>query len=346
MIRKMNINRFTQVLIFLLIGVSVFAQCNYQLVEEAAQMAGSNTVFLRDFKVRLSEATMDEPLPTGRFPVYLNEGVNYRFTIANADSVNRGTNVELVRRGQVYVSNSGSESNLNKFDFACERSATYQLQINFGQGKEGCAAVVMSLILDDSLSYIEPGVPLVSDSLETLYLWMENEVQIATTLGADYIVNASVSQGNIQKKGNYFYIEPEHQGKLEVFVEVKDKDGKFMEADTAQYIIERPPLPELVLPNESAASISLREFTGMGDVELVNYIDSEKQFYWLKHFTIANNESGLGSITSYTKGLTIQQINFIRKLKSGDSFYLLQVQFTDSEGNHYISSSKRIFIVD
>ena len=87
MIRKMNRKKLWFMLIFLFSGITAYTQCNYQLVEQAAQLAGSNTVYIREFKVRLSEASMDDPVPTGRFPVYLNEGVNYRFTIANAANI-------------------------------------------------------------------------------------------------------------------------------------------------------------------------------------------------------------------------------------------------------------------
>lgn len=347
MIRKKAISKLLVAMVVVLSSAPAIAQCNYQLVEEAAQQAGSNTVFLRDFKVQLSEASMDDPVPTGRFPVYLNRDVQYRFTVANAADLAGKAHVEIVRRGQVYATNQIPDTSyVQSFDFMCERSATYQILINFGQGNQGCAAVVMSLVLQDSLTYIEPGVPLETDSLETLHLWAENEMQIATPLGANYSVVASASQGAISTKGKYFYVKPEHIGALEIYVRILDIEGKEVEVDTAFYEVELPPLPQIVLPGEQAGTLSLRNIMGQSEVELRQYFNTEKPFYYLKQFAISGDANGFSSLTSYDKFLTAQQVAYIRKLKPGDKIFVVQPKFIDRDKNLHTGGTRQIIIVE
>jgi hypothetical protein len=341
----MNKSRQWLLVLFLLQGIMAYSQCNYQLVEKAAQLAGSNTVYLRDFKVRLSEATADDPVPTGRFPVYLNQGVNYRFTIANAAEAMGNAHVELIRRGQVLASNSEFDMlNQNSFDFICERSANYQVQVNFGEGKEGCAAIVLSLVLDDSLTYIKPGVPLETDSLETIYLWTENEVQIATTLGKGYTPAATVSQGSITQRGKFFYIEPKEEGQLVLIATILDNEGRVAEGDTLIYKVDYPPYPLIELPGERNGNIDLREFRGFSKVNLFYFNDAHEHIYSLKQFTLSLDRVGVSALQSYSEELTVEQIQFVRQLKPGDSFYITDALVTDPEGQVHRLNSRQIYI--
>lgn len=345
MIRKKIMNKLALALFLLCGGISIYGQCNYQLVEEAAQLAGSNTVYLRDFKVRLENASIDDPVPTGKFPVYLNKGVHYRFTTANSADADGKAYVELIRRGQVYASNH-EEEYAHSFDYTCERSATYQLQINFGEGGEGCAAIVMSLILQDSLTFIEPGVALESDSLETMFLWARNEVQIATTLGSDYTLEVILSQGTYTKEGKAYVIRPKEVGSLDVFVNTYNREGEFVEGDTVTYIVEIPPLPLLTLPNERAGVISLRDIYSRNNVGLEYYVEVDDGTYELVKFTVAKSEISMSELTSYDTQLTLQQVDFIRELKPGDSFYLTNIQFRDVDGKIRTAQNRKIYIID
>jgi hypothetical protein len=252
-----------------------------------------------------------------------------------------------MRRGQSLASNTDSDTaNNTSFDYKCERSATYQVQINFGEGNEGCAAVVLSLILQDSLTYIEPGKPLKSDSAETLFLWVKNELQIATDLGYDFEVEASVSQGEILQEGRFFNIIPAYPGELYVYAKVYNRKRELAESDTILYFVEKPPLPEIVLPSESAQSISLRNFRGRNSVRLSSYQEDSEKVYQLKQFGISGSTNGINELVSFDQKLTYQQVDFIRTLTPGDSFYIINAHFEAPDGNTYTGITKQIFIME
>ncbi|HBH47449.1 MAG TPA: hypothetical protein DDX98_02365 [Bacteroidales bacterium] len=345
MIRKMNNKKRWWVLIFLFSGITAFSQCNYQLVEKAAQLAGSNTVFVRDFRVRLSDASMDDPVPSGRFPVYLNEGVNYRFTIANAVEYDGKAWIELSRRGQLFATNMTDDSTyVQNFDFLCERSATYQLQVNFGQGLEGCSAIALSMIINDSLNHIKPSTIIQEDKNDVIYLWSQNQIQIATTLGKNYVVHANVSQGRIEQKGSFFSIYPENLGSLELVVRVTSTRGEFMEGDTLEFEVEYPPHPQVILPKQRLNSISLRDFVGFGDITLHHFND--EKIYDLKQFSISTSPSELNNEIRYNTRLSRRQIEMIKQLKPGESFYITNVEFIDPDGIIHRVPAQQVFVTE
>jgi hypothetical protein len=330
----------------LLVHAGVMGQCNNRLVEKAARQAGSDAVYIRDFKVKLSQGTMDEPAPTGKFPVYLNKGVVYRFSVANAEEFTGKAIVEITRRDQVYAGNYDFTQKVysESFDFTCDRSSTYQILINYGVGKEGCSVVVMSMVYQDSMAYIEPGVPEKSDSAGTLFLFSENKLQIVTSAGKDAKLDVKISQGTIGQKGQYFIARPQNLGDASVMVEVM-KEGNIVESDTVMYTVEYPPLPIIQLPGEVGGTLSLRTFTGIGNVSFLGAFDEESP-YMLKQFSIASGKDALKEEISDGAKLSPQQIMLIRKTLPGNRIIIQKARFVDPEGQIHTAPDYEILITE
>lgn len=326
--------------------LSAYAQCNHRLVEIAAENAGADAVFLRDFKVKLSKGTMDEPSPTGKFPVFLNKGVMYRFTVADAEEYEGRAIVEIRRRGQLFAGNYDFNSNIysSSFDFKCERSSTYQILINYGAGKEGCTAVVMSMVLQDSLTYINPSLPYKSDSAETLYLWLGNELHIASTEGNDAELDVEISQGSITKKGGIYIAKPETTGTALIKVKVI-KNNKVIESDSVLYYVEYPPLPVLKISGETGGYLSINEFNRHISVETKPVHQLKGNPYTLERFSFMATDNMLSEYHSDNDKLSIEQIQFIRGLKPDDKFYITKVVFTDPRGKTHTMSGTREIII-
>jgi hypothetical protein len=343
----MNIKTLCFCLFILLSGITAYSQCNQHLVEIAAANAGSDAIYIRDFKVKLSKGSMENPAPTGKFPVYLNKGASYRFTIANAEEFQGKAFVELTKKGQSYTGNYDFATSVysSSFDFECMQSATYQMLINFGEGEEGCAAVVMSLILKDSMSYIEPGVPVRSDSNGVLYLWSDNTMQIASTEGRNASLHVSVSQGQLNKKGSQYIIRPDSLGTLTIHVKVM-KDEKEIERDSLEYRVEYPPLPILMLPGENSGTLNLKYFNTLEDIRLEYPTDPAFDVYQLKSFSIASDRTGFGSVLSNEGHLSFQQVNYIKRMNQNDVFYIINATFIDPEGNEHIALTREIRIIE
>ncbi len=335
--------------VFLMLGIAAYPQCNQRLVEQSAELAGSDAIYLRDFKVKLSGGNMENPSPTGKYPVYLNKGVTYRFTVANANEFEGKAIVELAKRGQVYSGNYNFESKeyLNSFDLECTQSSTYQLLVNFGEEKEGCAAIVMSMVLQDSMTYIEPkpGLPTESDSNGVFYKWFDNKLQIASTAGKNAEIQVSVSQGKLRKQGKDYIIRPDTIGNLMVKARIY-LDGKLVEYDSVDYLVELPPLPTILLPGENIGVLNVKDFNGLGEIDLYFPYDVEFNPYKLMHFSISTDRAGFSSYISNGENLSPQQINCIKKLKPNDKFYIMNAVFIDPEGKEHTSNQREIFIVD
>jgi hypothetical protein len=345
-IKKMTKKAFWFALCIMACTLPAKAQCNHRLVEVAAEMAGADAIYIREFKVKLSKGTMDEPSPTGKFPVYLNKGVKYRFTIANAQEYLGKAIVEITRRGQQYAGNYDFENSLylSSFEFLCYKSATYQLLIHYGADKQGCSAIVMNMVVQDSLVHIDPSIPYKSDSAEVLYMWIENELQIASSEGKGANLDVSVSQGTIEKRPGYYLLLPEKTGELTVRVNVI-RDNKIVESDAVVYSIIYPPLPIIELAAEVGGQLSLREFARNTNVRVVSSFGSENP-YQLKEFSIAHESNMVDRYKSDGEHLSPEQINFIRKLNPGDKIYIVKALFFDPDGKIKESFKNEITIVE
>lgn len=331
--------------LFLLASALIKAQCGYLLVEKAAEEAGNDAIYIRDFKVKLSSGNMNEPSPTGKFPVYLNKGIQYRFTIANAEEFAGKARVEITRKGQTYSGNFVEAENklLTKFDFLCEKSASYQVLINFGENREGCSAIVMSMVVPDSIVYIEPGIPIKSDSAEVLYLWSENELQIASSSARNAEMQVSISQGTLSNAGRKYIVVPEKKGDLTVFVKIY-KDNQLTDSDSVVYQVVMPPLPNLEFTTESGGILSLQDFKSIQDTRLVHQTEYLDNTYKLKEFVLSNSINRLTEYHSNGDRLSSEQISMIKKLKPTDRLFIVRAIYIDPEGNLQTTSEREVYL--
>lgn len=320
-------------MLFLLVPGLIYGQCNQELIEIAAEEAGSNAIYIRDFKVKLSKGTMDEPNPTGKFSVYLNKDVNYRFSIANAAEFDGKAFVELFRKGQSFASNhSGAgEEYKGSFDFNCHKSGMYQLRINFGSGKQGCAAVVVSMVYTEAMEFIEPGITQYADSTEILYLWGANKIQVASSKSRNAEIRVSVSQGKVEKRGRYYLITPEQKGELVARVEVYEKDT-LLEADSLSFQVVLPPLPDLSFGFRGATEIYRSEIDLFEEVYLTYQEGVHIYPYTLKSFSISEERTGFNRTISSGGKLSYKQVDLLMDIKEGGTVYFHDVIFEDPDG--------------
>lgn len=324
------------------------AQCNQTLVDKAAAKAGPDAIYIRDFKVKLSEGSMENPSPVGRFPVYLNEGVNYRFTIANDEKSDAFAILQLVRRDKTLGStyNFDTETDLQQFDIICEESTTYQVLISFNEGNPGCAAAVLSIILQDSLTIIEPGVPLISDSASTIYLYTDNEMHIAATGIPGGHLEVSISNGEIFEDGGIYIARPENIGEAIIKVKAYNKNDKLNEIDSILYFVDYPPLPQLRLPGMQGNVISKNNLPSRNKIELDTFLPEIKGVYKLLEFTISQGEEDVFGAVSNGLYLTRKQIDIIQSTPNGGKIYLINTRYRDPEGKIHFAPVREIFVED
>ena len=337
---------FCALAVSILMAPAVNSQCNRQLVDRAAQMAGHEAIFIRDFKVKLTEGTMDNPSPMGRFPVYLNEGAHYRFTLASDNEAESFAILQLMKKDNVYGStyDFSSGDNNGKFDFTCDNSGTYQILISFDESRPGCAAGVLSLVLEDSMKVIEPGVPTVSDSAGVLYLYVANELQIAATGIPGGRLDVSIDNGTIDQQGKDYLARPEKPGQATIYVHAYKQNGKLSESDSLTYVVDYPPFPQLVLPGMTGNVLYKSRLRGEKEIELNSYYVNHSDIYTLIAFTLASDHAGMNAIAGSGMSLTQNQLDLIRSIPAGGRLYINNMQFTDPEGKRHLGNSQVIWI--
>ena len=336
--------RITYMLLFIGLSFPAWGQCNYKLVEIAAAKSGENTVFIRDFKVKLSPGTMSNPSPVGRFPVFLNKGVHYRFTIANAEEKEGRGILQLMRRDQILGSTYDTENQLDrqKFDFICEKSATYQVLISFIHSREGCAAGVLSMVVNDSVKTMDIQF---QEQTPPLYLFIPNKLDITATDIPEGSIKVEISQGKIVEQNGDYIAYPLKEGTAKVYVTSYKKTGEVNEIDSIVFDVEPPPLPDLVLPGQYGRTISKMRFINGGEVGLFYPFETNSSPYTLIEYTLSSSRFGLEGYSSSDK-ITFQQIRLVNDLQPGDKLYIKNIKFKDPNGKVYTINTLEILIME
>lgn len=322
------------------------AQCDQTLVNNAATKAGPEAVYIRDFKVRLSEGTMENPSPVGRFPVFLNKGIQYRFTIENDKNSDTFAILNLIRRDKTLIStyDQAMDNDSEQFDIIPDESGTYQVLISFREGRPGCAAAVLSVILQDSMVFIEPDRPLASDSAESIYLFIENKLQIAATGIPGGYLEVSISNGKIVDKGGVYIAKPEKLGPVVIRVNAYRGNGDLNETDSIIYNVKYPPLPQLLLPGLQGNVIFKNRLPGLNTVELYTYLPEIQNVYELIEFTLSSDKNDIQGAVSNGLYITQKQIDIIQSAPAGSKIYLTNVRYIDPVGKVHLATDRIIFI--
>jgi len=133
--------------IFLTVGLLANAQCNEMLVEKAKSKMTNNEIFLKELKIELKKASVDDPAPVARFSISLAKNIKYRLRIEN-DSINHNSNgiIKLYDDDRLLgISYANQKDTCYPFfDFKCTTKGIYHVFVTFKDGKAGCAVVIVS----------------------------------------------------------------------------------------------------------------------------------------------------------------------------------------------------------
>lgn len=88
-----TMKRLIFISIFLAIGLLANAQCDNNLVEKAKSKMTNNERFLKELKIELKEASIDDPAPVARFSINLVKETKYRLRIENDSIKHKSTGI-------------------------------------------------------------------------------------------------------------------------------------------------------------------------------------------------------------------------------------------------------------
>lgn len=339
----MNTLRYILALLLAIINITAsIAQCNEIQVEEAASKAGSNAIFLREFKAHLPEGTIKNPAPIKKINIILNKNVQYRFTVADSKSYNGRMLLQLFNKGELLGSTFDVYSKLEKpyFDFRCQKTGNYQILLSFREGIEGCGAGVMSMVVGDSTQSLDPSVKKVDTNSNKLYVGIDNELGIASSQIQDGHLEVRISQGIISGQNGVYIARPDHIGKAVVSVSVFDNKNNLKETDSTEFTVELPLLPDALFSNKSGGFISKNDLKTAKKISLNN--DSP---FEIIGFSIQKSRFDVQSLTSGNAYLTNRQIQFLQALQSGETFIITHILVKGSD-NKVFELNPLGFIVD
>ncbi len=314
------------ILFIILTFVGAKAQCNYRLVEKATSMAGKHAIFLRDFKIKFSEGTMENPSPVGKYSMMMNAGVNYRFTIANSSELPGKGIVQLYQKDQLKASTFNDETMTDKqlFDYKCEKTGSYQLFISFREGQQGCAVTVVSMLTYDSIEPVEPLIKI--DRLDdVVYINIDNPIHFESPKYLNSIVEVYVDSAFITGSQGDYILHTEKTGLVNMDIFVKDSSGNILEKERKIFTSKILPLPYLTLNGTSGGIISEREVSLAAEVELESKIELGTMPFEIIEYTISRDPTGIDGITWPNAELSEQQKRFISSLSRGQTFYISNI---------------------
>ena len=142
-----NIFRLFLILSFSLFTFTNFAQCGDELVDDCASDIGEAT-YLKDFRVKLDKAEKNKPAPVQRISVVLNKGTTYKFNVCDAPEYEGKAIIQLYDSNRLLGStlNLSTGKLYSEFELACSKTGVYYVFVSFQEGKEGCAAAILSYV--------------------------------------------------------------------------------------------------------------------------------------------------------------------------------------------------------
>jgi len=136
------------ILLILATGFLARAQSSDPLISNCVMNAGSNTRYLKDFRVQLGKGSRAGEM---RYKAQMSlwKNTKYRFSMCNSDD-SQGQLILTIKDESNKVVLSSYDQNTKKvypfIDFICNKSGIYQISYDFTGGEKGSGVGVVSMI--------------------------------------------------------------------------------------------------------------------------------------------------------------------------------------------------------
>lgn len=305
------------------------AQCDKSLVLKATEQAGKDVVLVRNFKVKLKEGDKRNPSPSSRFTVLMQKDISYRFTILGASENAEHPVLQLYDKSNLLGStfDNNQNKNMNSFLYLCPRTGDYQVIVNFHNGKAGCAAGVMAMVIDSAFLASRNESEEAEEVKENvLYLGINNYLEVSTdSLGNDKL-ELTIDNGTITyKKGNYTAFV-DQGGHAKITAKRISRDGKVMEETVKEYKVVPLPEPKVRLGKAKSDYISTLEIANLYRLEVIPSV------YKISEFYISSSKVSFSGFKSDNEYLTYEQMDFLKNLYGHDRFYIHDIRIERPDG--------------
>ena len=302
------------------------AQCDNTLVEKAASQSGDNAVYLREFKVKFDGSERGKAVPVARYPILLSKNTTYRFNVCNADEFEGRVILQLYLKDQLMGSTFDTQSatDLQRFDFTCDKAATYEVVMSFDQGKPGCAVGILSLLPEKEAVKED-------EELDILYAFADNPISIYDDENEFAPIEVSIDNGSITKvDGNSYIVHPEKPGTALLSIRVLNRNGTLKEFKQKRFAVLSLSKPYAAIRGIKNGKISKQELIQAGRLELW-FSEDMKCNYRILSFTLSDKNDLISGLSSNSSRLTKAQREFINDLLPGTRLYIKNIQARTTE---------------
>ncbi len=313
-------------IIFCLCHGQAIAQCNNTLVDKAVSQSGANAVYLRDFKVRLDETRQTKTIPSVKYPVLLSRDMKYRFNVCNAEEFEGKVLLQLYLKDKLIGStfDTQSSTDLQRFDFECNKSETYEIVMSFDQGKAGCAVGVLSMITEDE---VDPN----PKELDILYALADNPISIYDDEDQFAQIEVSVDNGYLVKVDKTSYVvHPQKTGMAVLTISKLNRNGTIKEYKQRRFAVLALDKPYATIREAKNGNISKEVLIKSGQIDLWFPTDI-KCNYRINSFTVSDTNDLNSGIKSNSGKFSKEQKKWISDLPTGTRLYIknIKVRTTD-----------------
>jgi hypothetical protein len=139
---------FITLTILFAFGFLSFGQVTDPMISNCVVNAGSNTKYLKDFRIQLGKTATQNDL---RFKANMSlwKNTKYRFTMCNAGNSKGQLILSIKDDANKLILSSFNKKTGKIFtfvDFECQKSGIYQISYDFTDGQQGSGVGVVSMI--------------------------------------------------------------------------------------------------------------------------------------------------------------------------------------------------------
>jgi hypothetical protein len=119
-----------------------------EMVSGCVLSVGENTIYLKDFRVQLPEASPNASAPVYKANMYLMKNMNYRFSLCNSADSKGELVITIFDQGKELISTAKKSTGkeYHSVDFICNKTGLYTLWFSFEGGEQGLGVGVVSLV--------------------------------------------------------------------------------------------------------------------------------------------------------------------------------------------------------
>lgn len=304
------------------------AQCDNTLVDKAVSQSGANAVYLREFKVKFDGLEKGK-IPLAKYPVLLSKNTTYRFNVSNAEGFEGKVKLQLYLKDKLIGSTFDEKKNTDRqrFDFECDKAATYEIVMSFHEGKPGCAVGILSMLSEKDIVVDDE-----NEELDILYANADNPIVIYDDEDDFANIDVEIDNGSVTKaEGVNYIINPQTTGTALLTIRVLNPNGTLREFKQKKFAVLALDRPYATVRGMMGNVIDKEELVQSGRLDLW-FSENMKCNYQVVSFTLSDKNDLISGISSTSSRFSKSQRDWLRKQSAGTRLYIKNIKVRTSDG--------------